>query len=172
MDFPARVLERASAIDLVSFDVDGVLTDGKLYYTDQGEEIKAFHVQDGSAIKLLEQNGIRTAIVTGRRSPMVSRRAQELGISYVFQGVDDKVQCLADLCESLRLAPAQTAHVGDDLPDLGLFRFVGLGIGVPNGHPTALAAADYVTRLAGGQGVAREICELLLRARGCWDYDG
>lgn len=171
MDFPARVLERASAIALVSFDVDGVLTDGKLYYTDQGEEIKAFHVQDGSAIKLLEQNGIRTAIITGRRSPMVSRRANELGISYVYQGVDDKVQCLADLCESLGLAPSQVAHVGDDLPDLGLFRLAGLGVGVPNGHPTVLAAADYVTRLAGGQGVAREICELVLRAHGRWDYD-
>ncbi len=171
MDFPASVLERASSIALVSFDVDGVLTDGKLYYTDQGEEIKAFHVQDGSAIKLLEQNGIRTAIITGRRSPMVSRRAQELGISYVYQGVDDKARCLADLCESLGLGPAQVAHIGDDLPDLGLFRLVGLGIGVPNGHPTVLATADYVTRLAGGHGVAREICELMLRAHGRWDYD-
>jgi 3-deoxy-D-manno-octulosonate 8-phosphate phosphatase (KDO 8-P phosphatase) len=170
MEFPDQVLEKASRIRLISFDVDGVLTDGKLYYTDQGVEIKAFNVQDGSAIKLLHQNGIKTAIITGRDSPMVSRRASELGISHVYQQVEDKAHTLARLCADLGLAHVEAAHVGDDLPDLALFQAVGLAIGVPNGHPSALASTHYVTRLAGGQGVAREVCELILRARGLWTY--
>ena len=170
MEFPDQVLEKASRIRLISFDVDGVLTDGKLYYTDQGAEIKAFNVQDGSAIKLLHQHGIQTAIITGRDSPMVSRRASELGISHVHQQVDDKARTLAKLCAALGLTHVEAAHVGDDLPDLALFQTVGLAVGVPNGHPSALASAHYVTRLAGGQGVAREVCELILRARGLWAY--
>ena len=97
--------------------------------------------------------------------------AAELQISQVHQGVADKVQCLTSLCEQLRLTPSQIAHIGDDLPDIGLFRLVGLAVGVPNGHPTALAATHYVTRLPGGQGVAREVCELILRAHGRWTYD-
>ncbi len=170
MEFPSQVLEKASRITLVSFDVDGVLTDGKLYYTDQGTEIKAFNVQDGSAIKLLHQHGIQTAIITGRDSPMVARRASELGMSHVYQNVADKRQALAALCSELGRDPAEVAHVGDDLPDLSLFGLVGLAIGVANGHPTALAATDYVTCLAGGQGVAREVCELVLRAHGLWTF--
>ncbi len=170
MEFPDQVLEKASSVKLISFDVDGVLTDGKLYYTDQGAEIKAFNVQDGSAIKLLHQHGIETAIITGRNSPMVSRRASELGISHVHQQVEDKARTLAKLCAGLGLTHAEAAHVGDDLPDLALFQTVGLAVGVPNGHPSAIARAHYVTRLAGGQGVAREVCELILRARGLWAY--
>lgn len=171
MDFPDQVLEKASKIRLVSFDVDGVLTDGKLYYTDQGAEIKAFNVQDGSALKLLQLHGLEIAIITGRDSPMVARRASELGIPHVYQGVDDKATALDRICADLGLKNAEAAHVGDDLPDLVLFQKVGLAIGVPNGHPSALASTDYVTRLAGGQGVAREVTELILRARGLWTYD-
>ncbi len=171
MDFPDQVLEKAARIRLVSFDVDGVLTDGKLYYTDQGAEIKAFNVQDGSALKLLERHGLQIAVITGRDSPMVTRRASELGIHHVYQGVEDKTETLDRLCFDLGLKPAEAAHVGDDLPDLALFQKVGLAIGVPNGHPTALASTDYVTRLTGGQGVAREVGELILRARGLWAYD-
>jgi 3-deoxy-D-manno-octulosonate 8-phosphate phosphatase (KDO 8-P phosphatase) len=170
MRFADSLLERARAISLVSFDVDGVLTDGRIIYSERGDEIKAFNVQDGHAIKMLQSSGIQVAIITGRTSAIVSRRAAELGITHVFQGSSDKVATLTLLIERLGIAASAAAHVGDDLPDLPLFERVGLAIGVPNGHPTALAGAHYVTTLAGGQGVAREICELLLRARDCWPY--
>jgi 3-deoxy-D-manno-octulosonate 8-phosphate phosphatase (KDO 8-P phosphatase) len=168
---PEPVRQRAAAIRLVSFDVDGVLTDGRIVYTERGDEIKAFHVQDGSAIKLLQDHDIRVALITGRRSAMVERRAAELGIEYVFQGVADKGLALQELCARLELPEAAVAHVGDDIPDLPLFHRVGLAIGVPNGHPATFAHVHYVTELRGGAGVAREVCELLLRAGGRWPFD-
>jgi 3-deoxy-D-manno-octulosonate 8-phosphate phosphatase (KDO 8-P phosphatase) len=171
MNFPADVLERARSVSLVCFDVDGVLTDGRIVYSDRGEEIKAFHVQDGSAIQLLRSCGLHVAIITGRSSPVVARRAAELGVDHVFQGVRDKAAALTDVLAELGLPAVAAAHVGDDLPDLPIFAAVGLAIGVANGHPSALARTHYVTRLAGGQGVAREVCELLLRARDQWPYD-
>ncbi|HEX7036828.1 MAG TPA: HAD hydrolase family protein [Pseudomonadales bacterium] len=171
MTFPASILERARGVALVSFDVDGVLTDGRIVYGDDGREIKAFHVQDGSAIKMLQSAGIRVAFITGRSSPVVERRAAELGVAHLVQGAADKARALDGILGELGLALPAAAHVGDDLPDLPLFDRVGLAIGVPNGHPAALARAHWVTRLAGGQGVAREVCELLLRARNQWPYD-
>lgn len=171
MNFPACALERARDIALVSFDVDGVLTDGRIVYSDDGREIKAFHVQDGSAIKMLQSAGIRVALITGRSSTVVERRAAELGVTHVVQGAHDKAAALDGILGQLGLGLPAAAHVGDDLPDVPLFDRVGLAIGVPNGHPAALARVHYVTRLAGGQGVAREICELLLRARDQWPYD-
>ncbi|MEQ8857333.1 MAG: HAD hydrolase family protein [Pseudomonadales bacterium] len=171
MEFPDDVLARARPVQLVSFDVDGVLTDGRIYYSANGDEIKAFHVQDGSAIKLLAEHDVRTAIITGRSSTAVARRATELGVEHVFQGVVDKAATLHRLIDSLSLDGAAVAHVGDDLPDLAAFAMVGLAIGVANGHPSALAHTHYVTGLRGGHGVAREVCELLLRARGRWPYD-
>ena len=168
---PESVRARAAAITLVSFDVDGVLTDGRLLYTERGDEIKAFHVQDGSAIKLLLEYGVEVALITGRRSSMVERRASELGIAHVFQGVADKGHALGELCARLGLPEQAVAHVGDDLPDLPLFHRVGLAIGVPNGHPAIFAHVHHTTTLPGGGGVAREVCELLLRARGSWPFD-
>jgi len=168
--FPADVLTRAAAVKLVSFDVDGVLTDGRIVYSDAGHEIKAFHVQDGSAIKLLKSHGVHCAIITGRQSAIVTRRAAELGIEHVHQAVADKAAALDTILDALGLDAAAAAHVGDDLPDLPAFARVGLAIGVANGHPTAMAKTHYVTRLAGGEGVAREVCELILRARGAWPY--
>jgi 3-deoxy-D-manno-octulosonate 8-phosphate phosphatase (KDO 8-P phosphatase) len=165
------LLERARHVNLVSFDVDGVLTDGRIVYSDHGSEIKAFHVQDGSAIKLLASCGITVALITGRSSSIVDRRAAELGIEHVHQGVKDKAVVFGELLQSLRLPAAAAAHVGDDLPDLPVFAVAGLAIGVPNGHPATLARVHYVTQVAGGQGVAREVCELLLRAREQWPHD-
>ncbi len=170
MIFPPRLLEAARAIELVSFDVDGVLTDGRIVYTDDGREIKAFHVQDGAAIKQLMAGGIQVALLTGRSSPVVERRAAELGIRHLQQGLTDKGPALEALSRSLHLSPAQVAHVGDDLPDLVLFDRVGLAISVPNGHPEVRRRADYVTETRGGDGVAREVVELLMRARGTWPY--
>lgn len=166
----ADVLDAARSLELVSFDVDGVLTDGRILYTDDGREIKAFNVQDGSAIKMLLANGIEVAILTGRDSPMVARRAAELGIKHLEQGLDDKGPALAALCKRLGVAAQHTAHVGDDLPDLVLFEQVGLSVSVPNGHPTVIERADHVTAACGGEGVARELAELILRARNAWPY--
>ncbi len=168
---PAELERRSRRLRLVSFDVDGVLTDGKLYYTDDGHELKAFNVQDGAALKLMQAHGLTVAILTGRTSPMVERRARELGIDHLYQGLADKREALDDLLAKLELSRDEVAHVGDDLPDLTLFEGLGLCISVPNGHPTVQHKAHLVTETSGGQGVARELAERLLRARGSWPYD-
>jgi len=170
-NIPADVIERCRRVQLISFDVDGVLTDGKLYYSDDGRELKAFNVQDGAACKLLAQHGIHIAILTGRDSPMVARRAAELGIEHVYQGLEDKLAAFLTLCQKLRLSTDQVAHVGDDLPDLVLFEHVGLAVSVPNGHPAVIRRAHHVTQVSGGGGVARELAELILHAQGAWAYD-
>jgi len=169
--WPEALLERARTIRLVSFDVDGVLTDGRLHYDASGGEIKSFHVQDGSSLKLLMNQGIDVAIITGRESVMVDRRAAELGIRHCHQGVADKAVVMADLQAALGIDAGAVAHVGDDLPDLPLFATVGLAISVPNGHPVARARAHWITELGGGEGVAREIAELLLTAQQRWPYE-
>jgi 3-deoxy-D-manno-octulosonate 8-phosphate phosphatase (KDO 8-P phosphatase) len=161
---------RLRALKLISFDVDGVLTDGKLYYSDDGRELKAFNVQDGAALKLLRQHGVEVAILTGRNSPMVARRASELGIEHLYQGLEDKRTGFSDLLKKTGLQAQQTAHVGDDLQDLTLFDLVGLAISVPNAHPTVLTRADLITETAGGQGVASELAQLVLKAQGSWPY--
>ncbi|MCZ6618241.1 MAG: HAD-IIIA family hydrolase [Gammaproteobacteria bacterium] len=171
MNFPDEVLRRAGKVAIVAFDVDGVLTDGKIYYSDNGREMKAFHVQDGSAIKLMRENGVEVAIITGRRSAMVDRRATELGIKYLYQGSDNKRDALDAITTALSIEIDAVAHVGDDLADIVLFDRVGLAICVPDGHPTAIAHAHYVTQAHGGGGVAREVCQLILSGKGLWKYD-
>ena len=171
MKFRSEVLRRASKVALVAFDVDGVLTDGKIYYTDNGEEMKAFHVQDGSAIKLLHENGVEVAIITGRRSTMVDRRAAELGIEHVYQGSANKRDAVDAIIATLEMEIDAVAHVGDDLGDIDLFKQVGLAISVPDGHPGAISHAHYVTEALGGCGVAREVCQLILSSKGLWRYD-
>lgn len=170
MSASRKVLQSARKLELISFDVDGVLTDGRIIYTDDGHELKAFNVQDGYALKLLMSQGIEVAILTGRNSPMVTRRAEELGIQHLEQGLADKGPALKSLCQRLDIPLTHTAHVGDDLPDLVLFQLVGLSVSVPNGHPSVLAQADHVTEVCGGEGVARELAELILRARNAWPY--
>lgn len=155
---------------MLIFDVDGVLTDGKLHYGDDGSEIKSFCVQDGSAIKLLLANDIDAAIISGRSSPAVTRRAQELGIGHVYQGIHDKVSALAALEASTGIAATHMAYAGDDLPDLAVFARVGLAVAVANGHQKVRDAAALVTTAEGGSGAAAEVCELLLRAQGKWPY--
>ena len=160
---------RASALRLLALDVDGVLTDGRLYYGNDGEELKAFNIKDGVGLKLLQQAGVAVAIITGRRSQIVERRATELGIAHVVQGREDKRAALEELCASLDLALSQCAYMGDDLPDLPALRFAGLGITVPNGYWLVQQHADYCTRSQGGQGAVREACDLLLWAQGHLD---
>ena len=150
------------AVKLVAFDVDGVLTEGRITYSSAGDELLSFHVHDGAAIKRLRAGGIEVALITGRRSAMVSRRARELGVKHALQGVRDKLPALQALLTELRLTPEQCAYVGDDHADLPALRWVGLPIAVPNAQPEVRAAAQLITSCPGGQGVAAEICRLLL----------
>ena len=166
--FPPDALAGARNVELLILDVDGVLTDGRLHYSDRGVETKAFHAQDGAAIKMLQGAGVPVAIVSGRDSPAVGRRARELGIAHVHQGTDDKTRALEVLCRATAVAPERMAHVGDDIPDLVLFDRVGFRVSVPGAHPAVAAEADYVTATAPGAGAVREACHLILVARGLW----
>jgi len=159
------VKQRAARIKLVVFDVDGVLTDGRLYYGAGGEELKVFHVHDGQGIKRLQKAGVKVAIISGRDSAAVTRRMQDLGIEHVFQGDEDKLPILEKLLKKLDLGLEQVACVGDDLPDLPLLKHVGLGIAVSNAQAVLKAAAHHVTATQGGLGAAREVCDLILEAR-------
>ncbi len=165
MSMGETVRERARDVRLLVLDVDGVLTDGRLYLSPQGEEFKVFHVRDGSGIVAVRQAGIEVAIVSGRSSPAVQRRADELGIRHVRQGVGDKGAALQELLGALGLSAAQTACVGDDTPDLPLLRLARLAVAVADAHPAARAAAHLVTESKGGRGAVREVCDLLLETR-------
>ena len=156
---------RARRIRLVAFDVDGVLTDGSITYTDKGDEIKSFNAQDGSAIKRLIASGIEVALITGRQSPMVERRARELGIRHLYAGAEDKLDALNRLLDKLDLDAVACAYVGDDLPDLPVLEIVGLAVSVPNGRPEVHRAAHHLTERSGGNGAASDICRLILSAR-------
>ncbi|HEU4626038.1 MAG TPA: HAD-IIIA family hydrolase [Steroidobacteraceae bacterium] len=161
---PAKRSDPA-AIELLVLDVDGVLTDGRLYYGARGEVLKVFDVKDGLGIKRLMRAGVTVAIISGRRSPMVARRARDLGIVHVFQGSSDKLPIFERLRKRLKLEPAACAVVGDDLPDVPLMRAAGLAFAVADAHPSAIQAADRVTPQAGGRGAVRSVCDLLLAAR-------
>ena len=159
------VLERARRIRLLALDVDGVLTDGRLYLSPEGEELKVFHVRDGSGLVAVQRAGITVAIVSGRDSAAVSRRAAELGIRHVHQGVADKGSELDRLLADLAIDPAETACVGDDTPDLPMLRRAGLAIAVADAHPALAEAVHWTTAAPGGRGAVREVCDLLLSAR-------
>jgi 3-deoxy-D-manno-octulosonate 8-phosphate phosphatase (KDO 8-P phosphatase) len=163
---PADIVARAARIKLALFDVDGVLTDGRLLYSDDGRELKAFHVHDGLGLKRLIANGIEVGIITARMSHMVTERTAELGIAHVYQGQQDKLACYEQLIHALQLEAAQTCYTGDDLPDLRVMDRVGLSIAVANAHPWVAGRAHWRTTLAGGAGAVREVCDLLLAAQG------
>ena len=151
-----------SAIRLLVLDVDGVLTDGRLYFGVRGEALKAFHVRDGVGLRQLQRAGLEIAVISGRRSPMVAARCRELGVRHVLQGVGDKLAALTRLCARLKLTPAACACVGDDLPDVPIMRAAALSFAVADAHRVARRAADVVTRLPGGRGAVREVCDHLL----------
>lgn len=142
-----------------------MLTDGRLYYGAQGEPLQSFNIKDGQGLKALARSGVGIAILSGRRSRGVSRRARELGIRHVIQGSQDKLRDFRALAGKLGVTPAQCAYIGDDSPDVPLLRAVGLAIAVADAHPSARAAAHHVTRLQGGCGAVREVCDRLLAAR-------
>ena len=162
----ADILERAARIRLAVFDVDGTLTDGRLWYGEDGRETKVFHVHDGLGLKRLQANGVQVAIITARISHPVALRAEELDIAHVYQGQSDKRACLRELLDALNLAPEQAAFTGDDLPDLPPMRMVGLAVAVANAHPWVAEQAHWRTRLGGGLGAAREVADMILVAQG------
>ncbi|MDR1647952.1 MAG: HAD hydrolase family protein [Zoogloeaceae bacterium] len=157
---------RAAAIRLMAFDVDGVLTDGRLYFSADGETLKAFNTLDGQGFKLLQAAGIAPVILTGRTSGAVEKRMTGLGVEHCFQGVADKHACLASLLQTLNLPWTAAGYMGDDLIDLAAMRACGLAAAPANAHESARARAHIVTRARGGEGAAREICDLLLNAQG------
>ncbi|MFM8466439.1 MAG: KdsC family phosphatase [Oxalobacteraceae bacterium] len=163
------VTERAGRVKLMIFDVDGVLTDGGLRYGPDGELIKTFHVLDGHGIKLLQQNGVKTAIISARESPIVARRAADLGISVLLQGVQDKRSAFERTASEANLPHQACGFMGDDVIDLPVMTRVGFAASVPNGHPEVVRRAHYVARAGGGQGAVREVCDFILRAQGTYE---
>ena len=165
-ELDSDILARAAAVRLMIFDVDGVLTDGSMHYGADGEMMKTFNVHDGLGIKLLQESGVQTAIISARQSPIVARRASDLGIVHVLQGSHDKRLPFAQLLRATGLAAEQCGFIGDDVIDLPILTRVGFAVGVPNGRADVHSRVHHVTAAGGGAGAVREVCELLLRAQG------
>lgn len=166
----------AQQIQLVALDVDGVMSDGSVIYSSSGDELKAFNIKDGLGIKLLQRVGIEVAIITGRSSALLERRARELGIETLIQGREDKRTALLELAQSRGLEPEQLAYMGDDLPDLAAIRIAGIGACPADAIEAVRDAADWVATTPGGRGAVREFAQFLLHNRGEWaqiikDYD-
>lgn len=165
MDLP----ERCRNVQVILSDVDGVLTDGGIWYDNQGVEIKQFHIRDGLGIKLWQRSGFRFGLLTARSSHIVKLRAQELGIEIVRQGFENKLPVARDILKELGLRPEQACYIGDDLTDLPVIRHVGLGVAVADAAAEVRAAAAHVTQSPGGRGAVRELVELVLKAKSRWE---
>lgn len=163
------LMEKLKRLQLLLLDVDGVLTDGSIFYNDDGREIKVFNARDGFGIKLVIQAGITVGIVTGRSSEALRHRCENLGIQYLYDGVKDKAGMLDKIAIQTGIDAEHAAFVGDDLPDLPLMRRTGLSIAVADAHEIVRQKADWTTRAPGGSGAVREVCEALLKAKGLWD---
>lgn len=166
LQFQPELLLQAQPVRAAIFDVDGVLTDGRIYISERGEEFKAFSTLDGHGLKLLAQGGITPIVITGRDSPAVRQRVADLGIAHAVYGVQDKLAAAESLLAQLQLSWAQLAAMGDDWPDLPLLARAGFACAPANAHAEVKAVAHHVTTAAGGHGAARECCDLLLTAAG------
>ena len=162
-------LQQLKSVRLLILDVDGVLTDGKVIYTDSGEEIKRFDVRDGHGLKLLMRSGIDVTLLTGRESRVVLHRARDLGIEHVYQKALNKIEVYETILTKRNLKDKEVGFVGDDLVDLPVLRKVGFSAAVPDAVPEVKEIVDYVTSKKGGEGAVREICELLLKAQNKWE---
>jgi 3-deoxy-D-manno-octulosonate 8-phosphate phosphatase (KDO 8-P phosphatase) len=151
---------------MLVLDVDGVLTDGRLHFGPRGEALKVFHVRDGLGIQQIARAGIEVAVISGRKSKMVDIRCRELGVEHVHQGAQEKLPVLEKLCARLKIEPSACACVGDDLPDIPIMRNVALAFAVADAHPEARHAAHLITKLPGGYGAVREVCDYLLAHSG------
>jgi 3-deoxy-D-manno-octulosonate 8-phosphate phosphatase (KDO 8-P phosphatase) len=158
--------KNAAVIRMLVLDVDGVLTDGRLHFGPRGEALKLFHVRDGLGIQQVAQAGIEVAVISGRKSKMVDIRCRELGVEHVYQGARDKLAVLEKLCARLKIEPSACACVGDDLPDIPLMQKVALAFAVADAHAEARHAAHLITKLPGGYGAVREVCDYLLAHSG------
>ncbi len=161
--------EKLARIKLMIFDVDGVLTDGRIIYNSEGVETKCFDVRDGHGIKLLMRSGIDVALVTARSSAVVTKRAEDIGIKMVFQGCKDKLAALEEIVKVTGLAVGELAYLGDDLIDLPVLTRVGFSVAVRDAVEELKSVVDYITEKPGGRGAAREVCELILKNTGKWD---
>ena len=161
----SKACAKAAQLRLMGFDVDGVLTDGSLYFTPAGDEIKVFSSLDGHGLKMLQQAGIMVVIITGRESAMVARRAENLGITHLYQGVQDKRAVMQSLRDSLKLSQEETGYIGDDVVDLPILRACGFSATVVDGHDFVKQHVDFCATKGGGRGAVREVCDFILAAQ-------
>lgn len=161
--------DKAARLVLMGFDVDGVLTDGTLYFSSQGDEVKAFSSLDGHGLKMLQRAGVEVAIISGRSSPALELRARNLGVKELHMGVEDKRALLVELAAKRGIELAQAGYMGDDVVDLPILRACGFSASVADAHGEVLARVDYVATKGGGRGAVREVCDLIIRAQGKWD---
>ncbi len=159
---------RLRKIKLVILDVDGVLTDGRLFYGANGEQLKVFHSLDGHGLKMLAGSGVVLAIISGRTSRALAKRARDLGIKHLMMGVENKAVAFQKLCQKTKFAPLETASIGDDIVDLPILLHCGFSACVPNAPADVKKRVDYVTKQSGGQGAVREFCEVIMRAQGSY----
>lgn len=159
------VMTRASKIRLLICDVDGVMSDGLIYMGNSGEELKTFNVRDGYGVRCLLTSDVEVAIITGRTAKLLEDRCKTLGIRHLYQGQSDKLLAYGELLDTLSLSDDQVAYIGDDLIDWPVMAKVGLSVAVADAHPLLLTRANYVTRIAGGRGAVRELCDLILMAQ-------
>jgi 3-deoxy-D-manno-octulosonate 8-phosphate phosphatase (KDO 8-P phosphatase) len=169
LEVPDSIVAKAKQLQLLILDVDGVLTDGKLFFDAQGTEYKSFHARDGHGIKLLQQSGIMVAVISGRKSASVTLRMQNLGIELIYQGYENKLIAFNEILQRLALSPEQIAHVGDDVLDLPIMIKVGLAIAVQDAHFMVKKHAHWCTHQQGGYGAVREVCDLIMQAQGTFD---
>jgi 3-deoxy-D-manno-octulosonate 8-phosphate phosphatase (KDO 8-P phosphatase) len=167
--FTETVAKKAARIVLMGFDVDGVLTDGTLYFTSAGDEMKAFSSLDGHGLRLLQRFGVEVAIISGRSSRALALRAENLGISSLHMGVEDKRSLMQQLVAERGLNMNQAGYMGDDIVDLPILRTCGFSATVADGHAEVIRRVDYVTGVGGGRGAVREVCDFILRVQGHWD---
>lgn len=163
------VIERVKKLKLLILDVDGVLTDGRLFFDQQGAEYKSFHARDGHGIKMLQETGVEVAVISGRKSAVVSLRMKNLGIQHIYQGHENKVAAFEEILSLMKISAEQVAHVGDDLLDLPLMVRAGLGIAVQDANVVVKNYADCITDIEGGLGAVREVCDFIMQAQGSFD---
>ena len=162
------LLEHARHMQALVLDVDGILSDGFITLTNSGDEIKSFDIRDGLGMKLVQQAGMKVIIITGRQSHIVNKRMTDLGVDLIFQGREDKGVALREACAQLNIFPEDCLYIGDDWPDLSAFSIAGMSVTVPNGHVEVRRRADLVTQAMGGRGAVREVCDMLLTAKGVY----
>jgi 3-deoxy-D-manno-octulosonate 8-phosphate phosphatase (KDO 8-P phosphatase) len=164
-----EIIKKAKKLKLLILDVDGVLTDGRLFFDDNGKEYKCFHARDGHGIKLLRETGVQVAVISGRKSNSVALRMKSLGVELVYQGHENKIAAFNEIIEKLSLKPEQVAHVGDDLLDLPIMTRVGLSVAVNDANDAVKDYTDWSTTTKGGLGAVREVCDYIMQSQGTFE---